>query len=163
MRKKTVKWAVFLVLLLAVGLYTRSMPLSKVLPVDKAQQLDFLLTIPYTVPMGDSGGHWIKESVYMPADMSDRATAQVLSDVLETVSCRRSLNPFAGKPVSSSRYGSMVITVYSGTDRQDFVMVSCKKAARIYYRHSYVAYVLEDGAYEQIATVLQTYGSLREK
>ena len=163
MKKKTVKWAVFLVLLLAVGIYTQPMPLSKVLPVDEAQQLDFLLAVPYTVPMGDSGGRWIKEYEYMPMDKSDSATAQALSDVLETVGCRRSLNPFAGKPVRSAGHGSMVITLYSGTDRWDFDMVSYKKAARIYHGHSYAAYVLEAGAYDQIAAVLKTYGSLQEE
>ena len=66
MKKKGVEWAVFLAILLAVGIYAvLPMPLSKVLPVDDGQLVDFMLTIPYYEPMGDThnDGYWVKQHV----------------------------------------------------------------------------------------------------
>lgn len=162
MKKKIVKWVYFLVALLAVGLYVRPMPLSRVLPVENGQVSDFLLELPYTEPIGDTGGRWVKEQVYRFKQDTVSATTQALLEELKTIRCRRSLNPFAGKPTYSSRHGHIVITWSDGEGRCDFEMVSYKKAARIYYGRYYGAYVLEEGAYARIAAVLQTYGILQE-
>ena len=162
MKKKTVKWAVFLAILLAVGLYVRPMPLSKVLPVEDGQVVDFFLIVWYSEPAGDTGGYRGKKRVYQLKEREDSAVAQALSDELQTIRCRRSLNPFAGKPTYSSLNGNITITWSDGEGHCDFEMVSYKKAARIYYGRYYGAYVLEEGAYARIAAVLQTYGILQE-
>ena len=166
MRKKIAKWACFLAVLLAVGIYAvLPRPLSKALPVDDGQLVDFLLTIPYYEPMGDThnDGYWVKQHVYRFAADTEDLAAQALSAELKTIRCRRSLNPFAGKLIHSNRYGDVVISWLANGDRYDFEMAAYKKTARIYRDRYYVAFVLEEGAYNRIAAVLQTYGALREE
>ena len=166
MKKKIIEWAVFLVILLAVGTYAAApRPLSKVLPVEDGQLVDFLLTIPYYEPMGDThnGGYWVKEHVYRFAADTEELAAQALSAELKAIRCRRSLNPFAGKPTHSTRYSDVVVSWVSDGDRYDFQMDAIKKTARIYRDRYYVAYVMEEGTFDRIAAVLQTYGALREE
>ena len=163
MRKKIAKWAYFLAVLLAVGLYARPMTLSQALPVEGGQVSDFLLEIPYTEPIGDTGGQWVKEQVYQFKQDTASATTQALLEELKTIRCRRSLNFFAGKPTHSTRDGCVTVTWLADGERCDFMMAAYKKTARIYRDRYYVAYVLEEGAYNRIAAVLQTYGALREE
>ena len=161
MKKKGVEWAVFLAILLAVGIYAvHPMPLSKVLPVDDGQLVDFMLTIPYYEPMGDThnDGYWVKQHVYRFAADTEDVAAQALSAELKTIRCRRSLNPFAGKLIYSNRYGDVVISWLANGDRYDFEMDASKKTARIYRGRYYTAYVVEEGTFDRITAVLQTYG-----